>query len=192
MSARPAYGRWNGTTWVYDSETSPAIGVGDPASDNSRSPWGGRIEMGAYGNTPYASRPKPPEILGFINDRKNETPLAGSTVTLYHSNGTSTGSLSTSGADGRFQFSNIPSGVYYVNVTKDGFFSNRSLMFTVAANSTVNAGNVTLVNRDVNGDGDINVLDLTEIIRRYLDLNNDGKVDAADLFMVSGYFNPLI
>jgi len=79
-----------------------------------------------------------------------------------------------------------------VNATKDGFFSNRSLVFTVAANSTVNAGNVTLVNPDVNGDGEKNVLDLSEIIRRYLDLNNDGKVDAADLFMVSGYFNTLI
>lgn len=53
---RSAYGRWNGTAWVKDTETSPAIGAGDPTSDNSLSPWGGVIEMGAYGNTPEASQ----------------------------------------------------------------------------------------------------------------------------------------
>jgi len=51
-------GRWNGTAWVLDSVTSPAIDAGDPTSDYSLEPVpnGGRINMGAYGNTEYASK----------------------------------------------------------------------------------------------------------------------------------------
>jgi len=48
-------GRWTPTGWVTDSVTSLCIGAGDPSSDNSLSPWGGVIEMGAYGNTIEAS-----------------------------------------------------------------------------------------------------------------------------------------
>ncbi len=79
-----------------------------------------------------------------------------------------------------------------MNVTKDGFFSNRSSNFTVAANSTVNAGNVTLVNWNVNGDGEINLLDMYSVILDGLDLNNDGKVDTADLLMVSEHLDNII
>lgn len=54
---RSQFGRWDGAGWTTDATTSPVIGAGDPASDNSKSPWGGVIEMGAYGNTPEASKP---------------------------------------------------------------------------------------------------------------------------------------
>ena len=51
-------GHWNGSTWVYDDVTSPCIDAGDPASDysNEPEPNGGRINMGAYGNTGEASK----------------------------------------------------------------------------------------------------------------------------------------
>jgi len=51
-------GRWNGTGWQNDTVTSPAIDMGDPTSDYSLEPApnGGRINMGAYGNTIYASK----------------------------------------------------------------------------------------------------------------------------------------
>jgi hypothetical protein len=49
-------GRWNGSGWVTDNVDSPCIDAGDPASDDSREPDGKRINMGAYGNTPEASR----------------------------------------------------------------------------------------------------------------------------------------
>jgi len=43
--------------WVLDNVTSPCIDGGDPAVDpsNERMPNGGRINMGAYGNSAYAS-----------------------------------------------------------------------------------------------------------------------------------------
>jgi len=52
------YGRWNGSAWVQDNVTSPCIDAGDPSDDysNEPKPNGGRINMGAYGNTPEASK----------------------------------------------------------------------------------------------------------------------------------------
>jgi len=51
-------GRWNGSAWVYDSETSPCIDAGDPEDDysNEPEPNGERINLGAYGNTVEASK----------------------------------------------------------------------------------------------------------------------------------------
>ena len=52
------YGRWNGATWVDDDVTSPCINAGDPSSDYTSEPEpnGGRVNMGAYGNTAVASK----------------------------------------------------------------------------------------------------------------------------------------
>ncbi|MHC4715318.1 MAG: chitobiase/beta-hexosaminidase C-terminal domain-containing protein, partial [Planctomycetota bacterium] len=57
-------GRWDPTAgggaggWVTDSLFSPVIDQGNPASvySNEPTPNGARINMGAYGNTPYASK----------------------------------------------------------------------------------------------------------------------------------------
>lgn len=55
---RSEYGRFQGGEWVFDSITSPCIDSGDPSSDYSAesSPNGERINIGAYGNTPEASK----------------------------------------------------------------------------------------------------------------------------------------
>ncbi|MGD2072377.1 MAG: NosD domain-containing protein, partial [Candidatus Thorarchaeota archaeon] len=52
------YGRWDGLSWVYDAETSPCIDAGNPTDDYCYEPQsnGGRINMGAYGNTDEASK----------------------------------------------------------------------------------------------------------------------------------------
>ncbi len=51
-------GRWNGTTFVTDAQTSPCIDAGDPAVDfgAETQPHGSRINQGAYGGTAQASR----------------------------------------------------------------------------------------------------------------------------------------
>ena len=51
-------GRWNGSEWVADSVTSPSIDAGNPESEYGfeLSPNGDRINMGYYGNTPFASK----------------------------------------------------------------------------------------------------------------------------------------
>jgi parallel beta-helix repeat protein len=57
-------GHWNGSTWMYDDVISPCIDAGDPASDYSNEPEqnGGRINIGAYGNTAEASKSPPPAL----------------------------------------------------------------------------------------------------------------------------------
>jgi hypothetical protein len=54
--------------WVLDDVTSPCVDVGDPSMGpvNERMPNGGRINMGAYGGTPYASMSEWP-IAGDLN-----------------------------------------------------------------------------------------------------------------------------
>jgi uncharacterized protein YpmB len=58
-------GRWTGAAWTNDTVTSPCIDGGDPNAAYSNEPAanGARINMGAYGNTAYASKsptPAPP------------------------------------------------------------------------------------------------------------------------------------
>jgi hypothetical protein len=58
-------GRWDPSseTWVTtDLQFSPCIDAGDPESDWSKEPYpnGRRINLGAYGGTPYASKSRPP------------------------------------------------------------------------------------------------------------------------------------
>lgn len=56
-------GRWDPGSmgWVTDTQHSPAIDAGDPASDyaNEQAPNGKRINLGAYGNTAEASKSLP-------------------------------------------------------------------------------------------------------------------------------------
>jgi hypothetical protein len=51
-------GRWTASGWVVDAVHSPCIDAGDPAADFSvePDPNGGRVNMGAYGNTAQASK----------------------------------------------------------------------------------------------------------------------------------------
>ncbi len=51
-------GHYSAGGWVLDSRSSPALDSGDPASAYAQesAPNGGRVNLGAYGNTPEASR----------------------------------------------------------------------------------------------------------------------------------------
>jgi hypothetical protein len=57
------YGRYlpNSRSWTTDSQTSPCIDKGDPAMyiGREQKPHAGRVNMGAYGGTPFASKSGP-------------------------------------------------------------------------------------------------------------------------------------
>ncbi|MBW7990957.1 MAG: hypothetical protein FVQ84_13205 [Planctomycetes bacterium] len=57
------YGRYlpKSGTWTTDSQTGPCIDGGDPGVHTGREqkPHGGRVNMGAYGGTPFASKSGP-------------------------------------------------------------------------------------------------------------------------------------
>ncbi|MFC1984260.1 choice-of-anchor D domain-containing protein [Chloroflexota bacterium] len=61
-------GHWTSSGWVLDTAHSPCIDAGDPASAFNNEPVrnGGRINMGAYGNTAQASKCSP--ITYYVND----------------------------------------------------------------------------------------------------------------------------
>ncbi|MGB9928053.1 MAG: disaggregatase related repeat-containing protein [Methanosarcina sp.] len=64
-------GRWDGYNWVADSVNSPCIDTGYIYSDYSREPEdnGNRINIGAYGNTAYASKS------GDLSTDNNQAPV---------------------------------------------------------------------------------------------------------------------
>ena len=72
-------GRWdpNSQTWVLDVVTSPCIDAGNPDSDWTAEllPNGGRINMGAYGDTPKASMS--------LQDEDNVDNLSDDVVSTY-------------------------------------------------------------------------------------------------------------
>ncbi len=62
-------GRWDGFSWVADNETSFCINTGKPSSDftNEPNPNGGRVNIGAFGNTSLASKSYDiPDVHNFI------------------------------------------------------------------------------------------------------------------------------
>ena len=71
---KSAAGRWDAgaQAWVYDDVTSPCVDAGDPVSDWRGEFWphGGRINMGAYGGTRWASMSLNP--VGSLADVDND------------------------------------------------------------------------------------------------------------------------
>jgi hypothetical protein len=62
-------GRWNDTTssWILDTASSPCLDAGAPTSPfaNEPAPNGGRANLGAYGNTLYASKTPAPKVIAW-------------------------------------------------------------------------------------------------------------------------------
>jgi hypothetical protein len=58
--------------WVLDDVSSPCLDAGDPQADFSqeRQPNGGRLNMGAYGGTPFASMSESPWRTDFDGNRR--------------------------------------------------------------------------------------------------------------------------
>ena len=61
--------------WVTDTEDSPCIDAGDPSFSysNEPAPNGGRINIGAYGNTPQASESDHPTVVSILPAGANPT-----------------------------------------------------------------------------------------------------------------------
>ena len=79
------YGRWDDSGWVYDGVTSPGVDAGDSASDysNEPTPNGERINIGAYGNTPYASKSaSSPDLPPTASAGPDHTTSPGTSITF--------------------------------------------------------------------------------------------------------------
>jgi hypothetical protein len=129
-------GRWTESRWVTDSETSPCIDAGDPASEysNELDPNGGRINMGTYGNTKYASMTPGGHtgiISGMVTDADTNAGIQGASV--------SAGTLSaTSGSDGSYTIEDAPVGNCFLTCVKTGY-NPATQTVTVSENTTATA-----------------------------------------------------
>jgi uncharacterized repeat protein (TIGR02543 family) len=139
-------GRWNGTSWVLDTQTSPCIDAGDPTSAyaNEPSPNGSRINMGAYGNTVYASK-------SYVS--KTVTFVAGTSGTL-----TGTAIQTVAQGGNCSAVTAVPNtGYHFVNWTGDYTGIDNPLTLTnVTANKSVTANfaiNTYTVTFDLVGKG---------------------------------------
>ncbi|KKH95718.1 hypothetical protein EO95_06330 [Methanosarcina sp. 1.H.T.1A.1] len=114
-------GRWDGNGWVTDSTSSSCIDTGYSSSDYSAEPQdnGGRINIGAFGNTKYASKS------GTSTVDNNQAPVINSIPDVTVEAGKSlTFTVSASDADGdslAYSASGTPSGATFDS--KSGFFS---------------------------------------------------------------------
>ncbi|WP_082107641.1 disaggregatase related repeat-containing protein [Methanosarcina sp. 1.H.A.2.2] len=114
-------GRWDGNGWITDSTSSSCIDTGYSSSDYSAEPQdnGGRINIGAFGNTKYASKS------GTSTVDNNQAPVINSIPDVSVEAGKSlTFTVSASDADGdslAYSASGTPSGATFDS--KSGFFS---------------------------------------------------------------------
>jgi parallel beta-helix repeat protein len=82
---RSIAGYWNGSGWSYSAQTSPCLDAGNPASAWGAEPLpnGGRVNIGAYGNTAQASK-SPPTVASANPDHGSTA--GGQTVTIAGTN----------------------------------------------------------------------------------------------------------
>ena len=131
-------GRWTESGWVYtDTEDSPCIDAGDPVDDygSEPEPNGGRINIGAYGNTVEASK-SPGAATGVISGNvtdTNGTVISNATVT----DGTR---FATTNETGGYVIANIPAGTYTVTASAANYTT------TSVPDVTVTVGETTTVN----------------------------------------------
>ncbi|RKX43917.1 MAG: hypothetical protein DRP27_07600, partial [Thermotogae bacterium] len=124
-------GRWNGTGWVNDNETSPCIDAGDPSE---KDPDGTRINMGAYGGTWEASKSisaATGTLTGIVTDKDTGLPIQGALIKA-------SSHQTTTNSTGDYILS-LPVGNYTVTASKTGYQSATS-------SATVNERATTTVN----------------------------------------------
>lgn len=128
-------GRWNGAAWVNDAVSSPCLDAGDPSSPyaNEPAPNGGCVNMGAFGNTIYASK-SGTVVAGFSISGHVRDSGGNSVANVQMAAGTWT---ATTDANGAYTVSGLAAGKYTVTPTLTGYgFAPASLEVTVGPNAT--------------------------------------------------------
>ena len=151
---RSTGGRWTVYGWIYtDTVDSPCIDIGDSSSDysNEPEPNGGRINMGAYGNTDEASLSlgvTTGTISGTVMDMGTGGGIGNAIITgegieegfLFFLFPTPYYFIDTADIDGSFTITNVPAGTYTITSSASGY-ENVS-----KSDITVNEGKTTTVN----------------------------------------------
>ncbi len=122
----------------------------------------------------------------------------GNTEVIAYSTGEQKVGSALTDSDGDFRL-DVPTGSsYLVRASYPGYLNaQRTSVYVVGAE--VDIGLVTLVGGEVNGDNNINILDIVKIVNDYgttghpasspVDINDDGIVNIYDLTIAAGNFN---
>ena len=139
---------------------------------------------------------EPGIIQGMVRRQGSRTDHAGTAVVAYNTGGGVVADTTT-GPEGYFTL-NVPAGgTYLVQSSYNGYLkTQKTNVYVVGA--TVWLGITQMKGGDVNGDNNVNILDIVSIISRYgtsgwgpdeaVDINNDGDVNIFDLTIAAGNF----
>lgn len=139
---------------------------------------------------------EPGTISGKVLRQGTRTNHADTEVVAYNTGGGVVGTATTL-ADGSFELIVPIGGTYLVQASYNGYLkAQKSSVYVVGA--AVDLGTTTILGGDVNGDNNVNILDIVTIISRYgttgwgptepADINDDGEVNIFDLTIAAGNF----
>ncbi len=126
-------------------------------------------------------------------EEQGQTDFSGVSLTAYNTGGGVVGTATTDAA-GNFTITVPQGGVYQVQAFDHGYLkAQKSSVYVVGA--TVGIGTTRLLGGDVNGDNNVNILDIVGIIGVFgtggtisTDINDDGTVNIFDLTIAAGNF----
>jgi len=135
-------------------------------------------------------------ILGQVLRQGTKTDNADTQIIAYNSTGGVVTDTLTA-ADGTFSVTVPAGGTYLVQAIYNGYLkAQKSSVYVVGG--TVNIGTTTIRGGDVNGDNNINILDIVTIISKFstsgwttaepADINDDGTVNILDLTIAAGNY----
>jgi hypothetical protein len=139
---------------------------------------------------------EPGIIEGTVTRQGNRANESKTDIVAYNTSGGVVAFTKTL-ADGSFTLPVPAGGTYLVQASYNGYLkTQKTNVYVVGA--TVPLGATTLKGGDVNGDNNINILDIVSIISRYgttgwapaepADINNDGTINIFDLTIAAGNF----
>jgi hypothetical protein len=192
----PVY-NWNGK---IASVTWAGLAAGDAAlvitTDTVLSNENGQDVIINSKVVPEISVIEPGVIQGMVRRQGSRTDHAFTDVVAYNTGGGVVASTTT-GVEGYFTL-NVPAGgTYLVQASYNGYLKTQETNVYVVG-ATVWLGITSLKGGDVNGDNNINILDIVSIISRYgtsgwptsdpVDINDDGDINIFDLTIAAGNF----
>lgn len=121
----------------------------------------------------------PQEIAGFVKDSRS-TPLSMASVMLQRTRDTAVVKRAMTNARGRYRFSPVEPGNYFVTVSHTGFHTKRSIAFELMAGATVNVPDI-IPERAVSNLRDITIVSKKPLVEVQADktiLNVAGTINA--------------
>ena len=147
----------------------------------------------AHGSNAFAAAPGNPVavfsvaaetalLTGTVTDKQSGLPIVGATIELVSQDADQVGYQTTTDPTGRYLVSVIQSQRSYdVSASANGYFTSTTAIDMGGQSQTIDFALATFIPGDVNGDGVVNISDVTETINFILGKTGTFNRDAADI-----------